>query len=325
MKELVQEYGLILVGVAAILICLLFGKQVFQHDIKGATVSNIAKLTQNNDSFNGYVPGTTLSVEGHEVIVLEKKEDEKYLVMEKKSIGYVQFQPNQDSSGNYENVGSMVSEPNIKYTRYDGQNTNTYENSYIDKYLENTWYQTLPAKLKDAIIISQIKQESLLPGVRSNKWKNYSPTGGTPDWYYNEGDDKNQKWVIYSKASFKEGDTGVYPFKDCSILENGYNNQAYNMIERHAYLPSIKDMQQIVDLNSAESVRRFLNGTKEIPSRIWLRDSKSDSARFPTILNINYCSIDFAPPTHAYLEARPTYVLDTSKVDVEVTGVLNYK
>ena len=89
MKELIQEYGLILVGVAAILICLLFGKQVFQHDIKDATVSNIAKLTQNNDSFNGYVPGTTLSVEGHDVIVLEKKEDEKYLVMEKKSIGYI--------------------------------------------------------------------------------------------------------------------------------------------------------------------------------------------------------------------------------------------
>ena len=53
MKGLIQEYGLILVGVAAMLICLLFGKQVFQHDIKDATVSNIAKLTQNNNVETG--------------------------------------------------------------------------------------------------------------------------------------------------------------------------------------------------------------------------------------------------------------------------------
>ena len=43
MKGFIQEYGLILVGVAAMLLCLLFGKQVFNQDITNTTVDNIVE------------------------------------------------------------------------------------------------------------------------------------------------------------------------------------------------------------------------------------------------------------------------------------------
>lgn len=49
MKGFVQEYGLILVGVAAILLCLLFGKQVFNQDITNTTVDNVVELRDDKD------------------------------------------------------------------------------------------------------------------------------------------------------------------------------------------------------------------------------------------------------------------------------------
>lgn len=49
MKGFIQEYGLILVGVAAMLICLLFGKQVFNQDITNSTVDNVVKLRDDKD------------------------------------------------------------------------------------------------------------------------------------------------------------------------------------------------------------------------------------------------------------------------------------
>ena len=49
MKGFIQEYGLILVGVAAMLICLLFGKQVFNQDITNSTVDNVVELRDDKD------------------------------------------------------------------------------------------------------------------------------------------------------------------------------------------------------------------------------------------------------------------------------------
>lgn len=49
MKGLIQEYGLLLIGISAILICLIFGKQVFQQNIKETTASNVFDLNHAND------------------------------------------------------------------------------------------------------------------------------------------------------------------------------------------------------------------------------------------------------------------------------------
>lgn len=49
MKGFIQEYGLILVGVAAMLLCLLFGKQIFNQDITNSTVDNVVELRDDKD------------------------------------------------------------------------------------------------------------------------------------------------------------------------------------------------------------------------------------------------------------------------------------
>lgn len=92
-----------------------------------------------------YSAGTVLNIEGTEYTIIEQKENSKYLVMMNKSIGKKSFQST---------------------SRSDGQNMNTYEESEIDNYLENEWYNSLSSTMKTAIQTTNIKQASYAD------WKN---------------------------------------------------------------------------------------------------------------------------------------------------------
>ena len=92
-----------------------------------------------------YSTGTVLNIEGSDYIVMSQTDDDKYLVIRKDSIGDKNFQPNYDRD---------------TYLRPDGQNANTYEDSEIDNYLENDWYNSLSFTMKAAIQTTNIKQAS---------------------------------------------------------------------------------------------------------------------------------------------------------------------
>lgn len=83
--------------------------------------------------------GDTLDIEGTKYVVLEQKENNQALVMTVDSIGDRKFQ-------------SKI--------RTDKQNLNTYEESDIDNYLENDWYNSLSSTMKTAIQTTNIKQAS---------------------------------------------------------------------------------------------------------------------------------------------------------------------
>lgn len=84
-----------------------------------------------------YSTGTVLNIEGSDYIVMGQTEDGNYRLISGTSIGNIQYQPNQDVNGNYYDVGKY-NENDLPETRYDEQNSNVYEDSYIDKYLEST-------------------------------------------------------------------------------------------------------------------------------------------------------------------------------------------
>lgn len=86
-----------------------------------------------------YSAGTNLNIEGSQYIVIEQKDNDKYLVIRKESIGHKKFQST---------------------ARADGQNQNTYEGSKIDNCLENDWYNSLSSTMKAAIQTTSIKQAS---------------------------------------------------------------------------------------------------------------------------------------------------------------------
>lgn len=271
---------------------------------------------------NGYATGTVLEIEGMKFIVMAQTDDDTYMLIDGESLGNMQYQPNVDSDGNYK-VGTYE-EPNEK--RPDGQYSNTYEGSYIDSYLENTWYKQLPDKLQKAIQATDIKQAAYNNTSSNPKWRYFDPNGGSSyDWYYNEGTTESPKWVIYYKANFPDDAQGAYPLNCWKYSEKGYNNTTYNTITRHVFLPSVEEVSNLVDLNNANKVYNFLKGTNNSVNHMWFRDSNSSSPRDAMHLHYNLRSLNNYYVTDTWIGVRPAFTVDLSTVSVSVVDSVNYK
>lgn len=271
---------------------------------------------------NGYATGTVLEIEGMKFIVMSQTDDDTYMLIDGESLGNMQYQPNVDSDGNYK-VGTYET-PDEK--RSDGQYSNTYEGSYIDNYLENTWYKQLPEKLQKAIQATDIKQAAYNNTSSNPKWRWFNPNGGeNNNWYYNEGTTENPKWVIYYKASFPDDAQGAYPFNCWKYSEKGYNNTTYNTISRHVFLPSVEEVSNLVDLNNANKVYSFLKGTNNSVNHMWLRDSNSGSPRRALYLYCDIRSVNLDHVTYTWIGVRPAFTVDLSTVSASVVDSVNYK
>lgn len=147
MKGFLEEYGLIIVVVAVILLMLLFGKSGYAKSIQDAILGSADHIVETGENVvpKSAKASDTIDIEGTKYIVLEEQENNQALVMTVSSIGERVFQSNY----NYETA-----------LRSDGQNANTYEGSEIDNYLENDWYKRLSSTMKTAIQATSIKQAS---------------------------------------------------------------------------------------------------------------------------------------------------------------------
>lgn len=271
---------------------------------------------------NGYATGTVLEIEGMKFIVMCQTDDDTYMLIDGESLGNIQYQPNVDSDGNYK-VGTYET-PDEK--RPDGQYSNTYEGSYIDNYLENTWYKQLPEKLQKAILATDIKQAAYNNTSSNPKWRWFDPNGGSNgDWYYNEGTTENPKWVIWYKANIPDDAQGAYPLNCWKYSEKGYNNTTYNTITRHVFLPSIEEVSNLVDLNNANKVYNFLKGTNNSVNHMWFRDSNSSSPRNAMYLPYNSRSMCDNIVTNSWIGVRPAFTVDLSTVSASVVDSVNYK
>lgn len=271
---------------------------------------------------NGYATGTVLEIEGMKFIVMAQTDDDTYMLIDGESLGNMQYQPNVGSDGNYK-VGTYET-PDEK--RPDGQYSNTYEGSYIDNYLENTWYKQLPEKLQKAILATDIKQAAYNNTSSNPKWRWFDPNGGSNgDWYYNEGTTENPKWVIYYKANIPDDAQGAYPLNCWKYSEKGYNNTTYNTISRHVFLPSVEEVSNLVDLNNANKVYDFLKGTNNSVNHMWFRDSNSSSPRNAVYLHYYGRSMNDYDVTNPWIGVRPAFTVDLSTVSVSVVDSVNYK
>lgn len=271
---------------------------------------------------NGYATGTVLEIEGMKFIVMGQTDDDTYMLIDGESLGNIQYQPNVDSDGNYK-IGAYETSDE---KRPDGQYSSTYEGSYIDNYLENTWYKQLPEKLQKAIQATDIKQTSYKHFASNPKWKYFNPNGGSNnDWYYNESTTENPKWVIYVKANLPDDEQGAYPLNRWKQSEKGHNNTSYNTISRHVFLPSVEEVSNLVDLNNANKIYNFLKGTNNSLYHMWFRDSYSSSSRYAMHLSSNNRSMNGDSVTSPWVGVRPAFVIDLSKVDATVVDTVHYK
>lgn len=318
------------------------GNQIVNNSIvlettsAGTTTANL-KFTANPANFmtsgtyndtltfkaqNGYATGTVLEIEGMKFIVMSQTDDDTYMLIDGESLGNIQYQPNVDSDGNYK-VGTYET-PDEK--RSDGQYSNTYEGSYIDNYLENTWYKQLPEKLQKAIQTTDIKQAAYNNTSSNPKWRYFDPNGGSSyDWYYNEGTTENPKWVIYNKANYPDDAQGAYPLNCWKYSEKGYNNTTYNTISRHVFLPSVEEVSNLVDLNNANKVYNFLKGTNNSLYHMWFRDSNSSSPRYAMVLIYSHRSMSDNSVSNPWIGVRPAFTVDLSTVSASVVDSVNYK
>lgn len=161
MKGFLEEYGLIIVVVAVILLMLLFGKSGYAKSIQDAILGSADHIVETGENITksdkkeaNVKAGDTLDIEGTEYVVLEERENNQVLVM---------------TADN-----STVNRPFQPSSRSDGQNQNTYEGSYIDNYLENNWYNNLSSTMKAAIQTTSIKQASY---TKSNNPDSKQETG----------------------------------------------------------------------------------------------------------------------------------------------------
>lgn len=148
MKGFLEEYGLIIVVVAVILLMLLFGKTGYAKSIQDAilgSTDHIVETGENITKKDKITASDTIDIEGTKYVVLEERENNQALVITARSIGERYFQYRYDGNTDL---------------RADGQNANTYENSGIDDYLENSWYKGLSSTMKAAIQPTNIKQAS---------------------------------------------------------------------------------------------------------------------------------------------------------------------
>lgn len=150
MKGFLEEYGLIIVVVAVILLMLLFGKSGYAKGIQDAILGSADHIVETGENITksdkkevNVIASDTLDIEGKGYIVLEKQGNGQALVMTIDSIGDRRFHANSSNT-----------------LRSDGQYINTYENSEIDNYLENDWYNSLSSTMKSAIQPASIKQAS---------------------------------------------------------------------------------------------------------------------------------------------------------------------
>lgn len=94
--------------------------------------------------------------------------------------------------------------------------------------------------------------------------------------------------------------------------ETGYNDQVYNTISRHAFLPSVSEIGKVIDLKNSVKVNAFLNGTN-----ILTRDSYRVYDNLMEYLDagagsLAHCSVNYTGGV------RPAFVIDLSQVTYSV-------
>lgn len=96
--------------------------------------------------------------------------------------------------------------------------------------------------------------------------------------------------------------------------ETGPDGQVYNTISRHAFLPSVSEIEKVVDLKNKDKVKAFLNGTC-----IWTRDSNQHFANCAEALYAGNCYLSYDYVYQPYtFGMRPAFVIDLSQVNYSV-------
>lgn len=104
-----------------------------------------------------------------------------------------------------------------------------------------------------------------------------------------------------------------------SRQETGYKGQVYNTISRHVFLPSVSEIEKVVDLKNPDKVKAFLHDVD-----IWTRDTTLSDPNFVEYLR-GYKGSLGCSSTNYNMAVRSAFVIDLSKVDYTEVEHVDYK
>lgn len=146
-------------------------------------------------------------------------------------------------------------------------------------------------------------EESEIDAYLENEW--YSNLSSTMKVAIQSTNIKQASYVTFNDPDSKQ--------------ETGPNGQVYNTISRHAFLPSVSEIEKAIDLNNSDKVKIFLNGTS-----VWTRDSYQNGTYNVEVLYADDGSLRSYYVGYNY-GVRPAFVVDLSKVDYTEAGHVDYK
>lgn len=184
--------------------------------------------------------------------------------------------------------------------------------------IEGNKYVVLEQKENNQALVmtaSSIGNKAFQSGVRSDDQNKNTYEGSEIDNYL-----ENDWYISLSstmKGAIQATNIKQVSYKSCedpdSKQETGYNGQVYNIISRHAFLPSVSEIGKIVDLKNSDKVEAFLNGAD-----IWTRDALNGSYTYVIPLITYYVSGLGNLHAEETCGVRPAFVVDLSQVNYSV-------
>ena len=152
--------------------------------------------------------------------------------------------------------------------------------------------------------------DSLSSRSDGQKWNTYE--GSEIDNYL------ENEWYNGLSSTMK---TAIQPIniKQTSQYDNS------NPISRHIFLPSVREVEKIVDLKDEDKSDRFL--TDDYYNPIWVREKSDGNVGSITILYSGYSnpSIVYTHMSGSTYYVRPAFVINLSQVEYKVIGHTDYK
>lgn len=163
-----------------------------------------------------------------------------------------------------------------------------YEGSTLDTYLNTTWYNTLGAEAKAAIVPENVTQYC------------YS--------YYDEPSTPNTHTYTYQyqkKVTWSD-----------SLYRNANNEGNVSVGNRNVFALDLKDIFDYFDkvcITSDELMTMFWNSTSQGSRAIWLRSAKARTTTNAWVVDRNDCTL-YGSYNYAVNVVRPAFNIDLSKV-----------
>ena len=288
MKSFFENYGFVILSAIVVIILIAMSGPV-GHTIENNISNTIGgfsdKTSQRlNQVLIEFQPKDTIYINGKEYIIIEKKSNNNYLVL----------------------APLIDGDP----MQFDKNFTAEYNSSYINDYLENTYFNSLPKNLKDAIVAYDIYQdfyaEDIFKMLNLDRFiwdsKEIEYCKGTLCIKNDKGE--WQRTEDYDGVSGKSG----YVTFDVSPTSSK------NIGKHKVFLPSVKELQNIVNVNDEKEMEDFLL-VKTNPYHMWLRDK--DKGHF-LYANYDGRSLLGTDADNKLINVRPAFVIDLSKVNYEV-------